>query len=63
VKKGTQVIGTKRLRIRQGQDSRVTFTYKYLAGDAPRVCFTATVAAQGDVNPANNQATGCTRVT
>jgi len=62
VRRGRRVVGTKRLTIREGQVSRVTFPYKYSRGDAPRVCFTATVLAAGDVNPTNNQATGCTNV-
>ena len=62
VARGNRVVGTKKLTIPKGRDGRVTFSYKYSSGDAPRACFTATVVAEGDADLANNRATGCTTV-
>jgi hypothetical protein len=58
-----QAIGAQNVWVLKGKTVSVGFSYTYSAGDVPSVCFTATVSAAGDVNPANNQATACTKVT
>jgi hypothetical protein len=63
VTKPGQTIGAQNVWVTKGSTSTAGFAYTYSAGDMPSVCFTATISAAGDVNPANNQATVCTRVT
>jgi hypothetical protein len=63
VSKPGQTIGTQNVWVLKGSTATAAFPYTFTASDVPNVCFTATISATGDVNPANNQATACTKVT
>jgi hypothetical protein len=63
VSKPGQTIGTQNVWVLKGSTATAAFPYTFIASGVPSVCFTATISATGDVNPANNQATACTKVT